>query len=302
MTFSIETRTYKDNEGIQQTILEVITPICLMDSASLIVPKPYKDPKTKIEKGDPKFSVRALFDVMKEEDIDFKQSLFKNFKVLLNGKTRVHSRFAANTVDHKCLVKDFIKVGSEYIEDKKMTDSVAEPGAKKEYSAAMDYLNNFFFFYSKSKKQVAIKDKFGKDVIAESDDFFNPSFFGKLKMNIKLIPNTDNPGFGGKIITYLQGVQYIKASKISYISTGFDVSFEEADGHDDELDEIENRYAQSSNAKKDQIDEVEERHNQVKNSSGKPPWNTEKDQKSPAKKAPKKVDDDEVSQYMAEFG
>src|SRR6185437_1569538 len=209
------------NETKKTVELELKT---LMDSAALITPKRFmRDGKPQ---GESKYSIRCLLKTDKCEN--FRKELAEATAKLCNGTTQIHPAFAKMSTKPQYIVRDFFKVGKEVIAEKQELDERLEKNARKNYSPALDYLNDlcYFFASSSNKFQPRLFDKFGNELKDVEEKFFEPSFIGKIRLNIKLVyvsPNT-------YIVPYINAIQYIAPSEISYKSSV--ISFGESDSGD----------------------------------------------------------------------
>jgi hypothetical protein len=119
------------------------------------------------------------------------------------------------------------------IAQKKQIDELEEnPKAKKAYNPGYDYLEPLLYFFARSEFSVPVLDQYGKKVDFDRDEFFMPSFKGRLRIGVKWCPSdVKNPVNGGHIFTYLVGVQYKENTDINLMRSevGFDALEDDAD-------------------------------------------------------------------------
>lgn len=203
--------------------LEVETPYCILDSAALITPVPFQaDGKVQ---GEPRHSIRALFDLSFSGAYEFLQDLRSECKQLVDNVEQFHPAFVPEGTAINQIVTDCVKVGSQVIAEKKAQDERAERKAKttkspaptkKAYNAAMDYLDGLFYFYARasSKFPPRVFDRDNQALSPSSDDFFSPSFKGRLRLVIKRAPAfaSKDPDVGGSLVAYMNSVQFIRST------------------------------------------------------------------------------------------
>lgn len=215
------------NEAKKQVEIELKT---LIDNASLITPQAFM--KDGVPQGAPKFSIRCLLKA--DKCGQFQKDLIASTSRLCDGKAKVHERLAMPNVTERYLVKDFFKIGSEIIAEKKENDLHAKKGSKKKYSTAIDYLEDLCYFYASTSAQYPVKifNECGRLLQIDDDKFFEPSFIGKVRLVVKLNEKfgSPTPDLGGQLTAYLQGVQFIETTKINYRQTA--VAFEATDTND----------------------------------------------------------------------
>lgn len=216
--------------------LEVTTPYCIIDSASLVTPVKFqKDGK---EQGEPRHSIRALFDLSFSGAQEFLAELREECNQLVDHVDQFHPLFAPTNAQHNQIVTDCVKVGSEVIAEKKSQDERAERKAKatktavptkKAYNPAMDYLDGLFYFYARASTKFPprIFDRDNQILTPQSDEFFAPSFKGKLRLVIKRAPafGAKDKEVGGSLVAYMNSIQFIKLTpEIDYrrALSGFD--------------------------------------------------------------------------------
>jgi len=203
--------------------LEVDTPYCILDSASLITAVQFQqDGKGQ---GEPRHSIRALFDLSFTGAQEFLQELREECKQLVDNVEQFHPAFAPPGTPINQIVTDCVKIGSEVIAEKKAQDARAEKKAKaagqaaaskKAYNPAMDYLDGLFYMYARasSKFRLRIFDRDNQVLSPQSDEFFAPSFKGRLRLVIKRAPafGSKDPDVGGSLVAYMNSVQFIRST------------------------------------------------------------------------------------------
>jgi hypothetical protein len=203
--------------------LEVTTPYCILDSASLVTPACFQaDGK---DQGEPRHSIRALFDLSFSGAQEFLRELQTECDNLVDHVDQFHPLFAPEGTHPSQIVTDCIKVGSEIIAEKKAQDERAERKAKttktaapgkKAYNPAMDYLDGLFYFYARASTKFPprIFDRDNQILTPQSDEFFAPSFKGKLRLVIKRAPafGSKDKEVGGSLVAYMNSVQFIRAT------------------------------------------------------------------------------------------
>jgi hypothetical protein len=216
--------------------LEVTTPYCILDSASLVTPVQFQSEGK--GQGEPRHSIRALFDLSFKGAQDFLKELREECRNLVDNVEQFHPAFAPENAPINQIVSDCVKIGKEIIAEKKAQDERAERKAKttkaplpskKAYNPAMDYLDGLFYFYARasSKFPPRVFDRDNQLLTPSSDDFFAPSFKGKLKLVIKRAPafGSKDPDVGGSLVAYMNSVQFIRSTpEIDYrrALAGFD--------------------------------------------------------------------------------
>lgn len=203
--------------------LEVETPYCIIDSASLVTPVPFKGKGDDSGKGIPRYSIRALFDLSFTGAQEFLKELRTECNQLVDNIEQFHPLFAPLNTPVNQIVTDCIKVGSEVIAEKKTQDAKAIKKAEqakraapseKAYNPAMDYLAGLFYFYARASiaYPARIFDRDNQILTPSSDEFFAPSFKGKLRLVIKRMPafNSGDKEVGGSLVAYVNSVQFIR--------------------------------------------------------------------------------------------
>lgn len=221
--------TYDVKFNATRNQVEILTPKCLIDHASLRVP-------TKIPKQDnsaEKFRVRAMFKATLA--MNFYKTVAETCRMLLDESLgQYHPLFAPHGTPSKEIAFDFLKRGCDLIAEKKHADRRKKEGDKMAYSPALDYLQPLLYFYASTLPQFppALIDAYGKPLNVASDDYFKPSFIGRLKIIVKRnssFGSKEGDVEGGQLTAYLQGVQFIQLTpEINYMREA--VSFEADDG------------------------------------------------------------------------
>src|SRR5262245_10072241 len=96
--------------------LLVETPSILIDYASLVQPTAVKIKDQ--EKGEPKYRIRGLLKQSKSKN--FLKDIWDSCKLLVNNKTQFHERFLPKNCNRDFIVQDFLKLGNEVKELKKL--------------------------------------------------------------------------------------------------------------------------------------------------------------------------------------
>lgn len=263
--------------------LEVTTPYCIIDSASLVTPVAFQSEGK--EQGEPRHSARALFDLSFTGAQEFLKELRTECNQLVDQVDQFHPTFAPAGTPFNQIVSDCIKVGRDVISDKLAQDERAEKKAKatktaapskKSYNSAMDYLDGLFYFYARASTKFPprIFDRDNQVLTPTSDDFFAPSFKGKLRLIIKRAPafGSKDKEVGGSLVAYMNSVQFIKLTpEVDYrrAQSGFDKVESDSDAEcmfnipkkqTDKTKVIENNSKHiKSNSAKDDVDDYIER-------------------------------------------
>jgi len=214
--------------------LRVETARLILDSARLIEPKAFT------EGSKPTYFVRALMPINLPKVKEFYNVFINYEKQLFKSSSIIHAKSATEkTKKNAILVPSSLRLGSELLEeykdhDETFADAIKAKEKKRKYYENMSYLNDYAQMYvsTGAEYKPSIKDRHGKLIEELTPDMFEPAFYGRLLMKVKLTKSDKDEFF---LKAYLSSVIYLgvadpKHCHITKFSEGFTTETSEDDG------------------------------------------------------------------------